>query len=72
MNDERFHFGTFVTGLVVALIGGALLAEGLGWWELHLSDFRYVGPALLIAIGVIVLIGSFARREGKEEEGSPE
>jgi xanthine/uracil permease len=63
MNDGRFHFGTFVTGLVLALIGGALLAEGMGWWKLRLSDFRYVAPALLIAIGVIVLLGSFARRD---------
>lgn len=66
MTDERFHFGTFVTGLVIAVIGGALLAEGLGWWELHLRDFRYVGPALLIAVGVIVLLGSFARRQGED------
>ena len=60
---DRFHFGTFVTGLVLALIGGALLSEGLGWWELSLSDFRYVGPVLLIVVGVIVLLGSFASRQ---------
>lgn len=65
MND-RLHFGTFVTGLIVALLGAALLAEGLGWWELHLRDFRLVGPVLLISIGVIVLIGSFARRQGED------
>ena len=65
MND-RLHFGTFVTGLIVALVGAALLAEGLGWWELQLRDFRFVGPVLLIAIGAIVLIGSFARRQGDE------
>ena len=65
MND-RLHFGTFVTGLIVALVGAALLAEGLGWWELQLRDFRFVGPVLLIAIGVIVLIGSLARRQGDE------
>lgn len=66
MTDQRFHFGTFVTGLVVAVIGGALLAEGMGWWELHLRDFRFVGPALLIAIGVIVLLGSFARKQSED------
>lgn len=63
MTDDRFHFGTFVTGLVIALIGGALLAEGLGWWELRLRDLRYLGPVLLIAIGVIVLLGSIGRRQ---------
>jgi hypothetical protein len=66
MTDQRFHFGTFVTGLVVAIIGGLLLAEGMGWWELRLRDFRFVGPALLIAIGVIVLLGSFARKQSED------
>lgn len=66
MTDQRFHFGTFVTGLVVAVIGSVLLAEGMGWWELHLRDFRFVGPALLIAIGVIVLLGSFARKQSED------
>lgn len=65
MND-RFHFATFVTGLIVGLIGAALLAEGLGWWELSLRNFRYIGPVLLIAIGVTVLIGSLARRHAED------
>lgn len=65
MND-RFHFATFITGLIVALIGAAMLAEALGWWELRQRDFRYVGPVLLIAIGVTGLIGSFARRHAED------
>ncbi|CAN5789634.1 hypothetical protein BH23ACT5_BH23ACT5_22210 [soil metagenome] len=67
MND-RFHFGTFVWGLVLTLAGVGLLGVGLGWWTLSLIDLRYVAPVAVIVIGAIIVLGALTRQT---QEGSP-
>ncbi len=61
---ERYHVGTLVWGSVLAIWGLALLGVGLDWWQLDLIDLRYVGPALIIVIGAIVLFSAMRSREG--------
>ena len=62
--SDRINYATFLWGLVITIVGVALLGVGLGWWDFRL-DLRYVGPTALIVIGLIVLIGSLTRRRGR-------
>lgn len=56
--SERFHTVTFVWGLVLTVAGAALAAVGFGWWDISGLDLRYVGPALLILVGLTILAGA--------------
>lgn len=60
MNDQ-FHWGSFLWGVVLTLAGAGLTGIGLGWWDLSAIDVRYVGPAFLILVGLVTLIGALAR-----------
>lgn len=60
---ERVHVGTLIWGLVLTIWGLVLLGVGLDWWQLDLIDLRYVGPALIIVIGAIVLFSAMRTRE---------
>jgi hypothetical protein len=44
----------FVAGIAFVVAGVAFLLEGLGAWDLELE---MLGPALLIGLGVVVLLG---------------
>jgi hypothetical protein len=57
MND-RFHIGTFLWGIVLTVTGAFLAGVGFGWWEMFTINWAYFGPALLILVGVIVLMGA--------------
>lgn len=57
MND-RFHVGTFLWGVVLTLVGAALLAVGFGWWELGTMDLRYVAPFFVILAGAVIMVGA--------------
>jgi hypothetical protein len=57
MND-RFHVGTFFWGVVLTVAGAALAAVGFGWWDMSAIDLRYVAPAFVILVGVVVLLGA--------------
>lgn len=59
---NRFDLGSFLWGCVFVVVGGALWAEQLGWWDLDFSSIRYLGPVLLLVIGVIVFATSFRSR----------
>lgn len=63
---REFHWGTFLWGLVLTLAGGALTGVGLGWWDLSAIDIRYVGPAFLILVGLVTLIGALVR-QGRQQ-----
>lgn len=63
MSQRRFHYGTFLWGLVLALAGVGLLGVDLGWWELRLIELRYAAPIVIMLIGAIVVIGSLARNQ---------
>ena len=71
MND-RFHLGTFLWGVVLTIIGAALAAAGFGWWDLSSIDLRYVAPAFVILVGVVILLGSLmpSGREHRKAEPS--
>jgi hypothetical protein len=55
---DQFHAGTFLWGVILTLAGAALAAIGFGWWEITSIDLRYVGPALVILIGLTILAGA--------------
>lgn len=59
--SREFHWGSFLWGVVLAVTGAGLTGIGLGWWELSAIDIRYVGPAFLILIGLVTLVGALAR-----------
>jgi len=55
--DDRFHMPTFLWGVILTVVGGALAAVGFGWWDISSIDIRYVGPSFLILIGIVMLLG---------------
>jgi hypothetical protein len=57
MND-RFHVGTFLWGVILTIVGAALAAVGFGWWDLSSIDLRYVAPAFVVLVGIVILLGS--------------
>lgn len=59
---QRFHPGTFTSGLIFAVLGAVFVAENRGWWTFELRDLRLMGPVLVILIGVAVLMGSLRHR----------
>lgn len=61
---DRFHPGTFLWGVILTLAGAALAAIGFGWWDISLIDLRYVGPALVILIGLTILTGALLPGNG--------
>jgi len=70
MND-RVHAGTFLWGVVLTLTGAALAAVGFGWWDISSLDLRYVGPALVILVGVTILAGGSIPRGDTEPDNNP-
>ena len=54
MADRELNRAALVFGLFFCAAGVAFLMERLDVWELRL---RHLGPALLIALGVAVLVG---------------
>ncbi len=54
----------FILGLLLILIGVALLFENFGFpfWHFLKSAFRYFLPALLIAIGLFLIISYFTKK----------
>jgi len=60
--SERFQIGTFLWGVLLTLAGAALAAVGFGWWDLSSIDLRYVAPAIVILVGVVILAGALVPR----------
>lgn len=60
--SDRFHVGTFSWGVVLTVAGAALAAVGFGWWDMSSLDLRYVAPAFVILVGVVVLLGALMPR----------
>ncbi len=57
---RRFDLGTFLWGLGFALLGAALAFEAADVWTLRAADLRFVGPALVIVIGIGLVVRSVA------------
>jgi membrane protein DedA with SNARE-associated domain len=70
MND-RFHVGTFLWGAVLTIAGAALAAAGFGWWDLSSIDLRYVAPAFVILVGVVILLGSLMPSRPEQPKANP-
>ena len=63
---SRFDLGSFVAGILFMALGLAFALEADGQWTFQLSHFRYVGPLVLIVIGVSILAGAgLDRREDR-------
>ncbi|MDH3293558.1 MAG: hypothetical protein OER95_04455 [Acidimicrobiia bacterium] len=63
MNDINLDIGSLMAGLLFAGLGIAFVLEASGQWSFELSHFRFVGPLVLIVIGITTLVGaSMARR----------
>jgi hypothetical protein len=66
---DQFHIGTFLWGVVPTLVGATLTAVGLGWWDLSFIDLRYVAPAFVVLVGVVILLSALMRG-GRERASS--
>jgi hypothetical protein len=62
--NSQFHPGTFLWGVILTVAGAVLTAVGFGWWNISGLDLRYVGPALVILIGLTILAGALIPRRG--------
>jgi len=60
--SDRFHVGTCFWGVVLTVAGAALAAVGFGRWDMSSIDLRYVAPAFVILVGVVVLLGALMPR----------
>ena len=57
----RPDLATLITGLSILALGTVLLLDQAG--ELNL-DFGSLGPLVLTVIGVVLLVGGLAKRDG--------
>jgi len=67
MNTHRFDLIAFVFGALFAALGVIGLTEAA---LLTLTDLRWIGPAVLVLLGVALVV-SAARREPCDEDGPP-
>lgn len=67
---DRFHPATFIWGVILTVAGAALAAVGFGWWDISGLDLRYIGPVLVILMGVTILAGTLmSRRDAEANSG---
>lgn len=57
--SDRLHLGTFLSGVILTIVGAVLTAVGFGWWDLGGPGLRYVAPVLVILIGGVILVTAF-------------
>ncbi len=61
---HQFDVGSLTAGLLFAGLGIAFVLEASGRWSFELDHFRFIGPLVLIIIGLTTLIGaSLARHD---------
>lgn len=61
---RQVDVGSLVAGLLFTGLGIAFVLEASGQWSFELDHFRYIGPLVLIIIGITTLIGaSLARHD---------
>ncbi|MGH8870457.1 MAG: hypothetical protein ACRDWS_00550 [Acidimicrobiia bacterium] len=59
----RPHTSTLFAGVVYLGIGVAFVLEALEVWTLRLGDLRFIGPIVLVVLGLAVVIGSLGRTD---------
>lgn len=63
MTDTNLDIGGLLAGLLFTALGIAFVLEASGAWSFELGHFRFIGPLVLIVIGLTTLVGaSMARR----------
>jgi hypothetical protein len=63
MNDGNLDIGSLLAGVLFTGLGIAFVLEASGQWSFELGHFRFIGPLVLIVIGITTLVGaSMARR----------
>lgn len=68
--SDRLHLGTFLWGVVLTITGAVLAAVGFGWWDISSIDLRYVAPAFVTLVGVVILLGALApKRDDSSSDG---
>ncbi len=60
------HLGTFIAGVIFAVLAVLFLLEALDVWSLSLADFWLLGPLLLVVIGVVVVVNAVTRKSHDE------
>ena len=63
------HPGTFVAGLMFIVVGVIYLFEVIGAWDV---DATRLWPILLIAVGAVVLISGWRRKDAPSHIEPPE
>jgi hypothetical protein len=60
MIRERFDAGGVIAGLIFIILGAVFLLDRLDVWDLR---FEVIWPAVLVAVGVLVVLGALVRRD---------
>jgi hypothetical protein len=55
---RRFHPLTLSAGVFFLLMGVVFLLEAFEVWTAQVSDLQVLGPALLVAVGLLVILGA--------------
>lgn len=56
--DQQLDAGSLIAGLLFTGLGIAFLLEASGQWTFELDHFRFIGPMVLIVIGIATLVGA--------------
>ena len=62
MNDGTLDIGSLMAGLLFTGLGIAFLLEASDQWSFELGHFRFIGPLVLIVIGITTLVGATMAR----------
>ncbi len=60
-----FDIGSLLAGVLFLAMGIAFMLEADGRWTFELSHFRYIGPLILILIGLATLVGAAMARSSE-------
>ncbi len=60
--DPQLDLGSLVAGLLFTVLGVAFVLEASGRWDFELGHFRFLGPLVLIVIGITTLVGASMSR----------
>jgi hypothetical protein len=72
MNAHRFDSVSFIFGVLFATVGGLFIASTSPWrWLVVDLRWSWVGPALLIALGVAIIVPVLRRQTPGGHPGEP-
>ncbi|MDH4279569.1 MAG: hypothetical protein OEW83_15970 [Acidimicrobiia bacterium] len=62
MNNGNLDIGSLMAGLLFTGLGIAFVLEASGQWSFEFGHFRFIGPLVLIVIGITTLVGATMAR----------